>query len=137
MRIGDDNLFEIGCRASPPHSPKMSCPNIYRCRIAECGQLQHDLDTISRTSYCEGILVLRYWRWLPRSAGRRGGPGRVHGRVWAICRTTYLEWTWTGARGGFATETRRVPPRNIAQVQSAEERRSAGLIVRTVETVTV
>ena len=31
MRIGDDNLFEIGCRASLPHSPEMSasCPNMF------------------------------------------------------------------------------------------------------------
>jgi hypothetical protein len=57
--------------------------------------------------------------------------------LWAVRGTTHLEWAWTGAGGGFATETRRVPPGDTAQVQSAEERRSAGLIVRTVATVTV
>jgi hypothetical protein len=74
MRIGDDNLFEIGCRASyrltvcPTSFP---CIRFYRRRIAERGQLQHGLDKGARAPHCTDFLVLRHRRGLSRRAHRR------------------------------------------------------------------
>jgi hypothetical protein len=124
MRIGDDNLFEIGCRASrlpstyqlyvsPQSFPYSS---VYRRRIAERGQLQHGFDESARAPYCTDFVVLRHWRRLSRRADGRRGPGRVHCYLWAVRRAAGMERAWEGARGGSSAEARRVPPGDAAQV---------------------
>ena len=85
MRIGDDNLFEIGCRASCFTDLPTVCLTsvisvthlllflcfIYRRRIAERGQLQHGFDESARAPYCTDFVVLRHWRGLScRADGR-------------------------------------------------------------------
>ena len=137
MRIGDDNLFEIGCRASLRLVLYVSAGwtsfglismhvrfITIRCRIAERGQLQHRLDARARASHCADIFVLCYWRGLPRGAHGRRAAGRVHGHLWNVRRAAHMERAWKGARGGSATEARRVPPRDATQVQPPTERRS-------------
>ena len=83
MRIGDDNLFEIGCRASCLTDRTVcltSFPysfffffffNYYRRRIAERGQRQHGFDKSARAPYCADFVVLRYWRGLSGPADGR------------------------------------------------------------------
>ena len=75
MRIGDDNLFEIGCRAScavclSPHFRVLICRFVFffRSRIAERGQLQHGFDESARAPYCTDFVVLRRWSGLSRRA---------------------------------------------------------------------
>ena len=80
MRIGDDNLFEIGCRASCLGGlgsfPVLICFVflvflIRRSRIAERGQLQHGFDESARAPYCADFVVLRRWSGLSRRADGR------------------------------------------------------------------
>lgn len=86
MRIGDDNLFEIGCREWAFHWCRLFFfPYlVYRRRVADDRKLKHNFDSSAVTSHCSLDLILCYRSRLSRRSSRRwsfGGLYRKFGQL--------------------------------------------------------
>jgi hypothetical protein len=99
MRVGDNNLFEIGCRMSFPPSVPSVANFLHRCRMSICWQFQHYIDACARPPYCANNKLLCHWCCMPRGSYRRRDPRRLHVHLRTRCRKKDLEWKGTDSRG--------------------------------------